>query len=64
MSSHAAKANIISSMVLSGSISKGNWLPYSSDAYLLESFIIALAYHRFKDIIKVIWKPPPINWLS
>jgi len=53
VSLHATKAKIVSSVVLSGNISKGGYLPCHVDNSLLDSFIVAPSYRSYKDIISV-----------
>ena len=53
---YAAKSKIASSIALSGNISKGDCT--TSDNWLMENFMIAPSFQRFKDIIPVFWKPP------
>lgn len=51
ISLHATKSKIVSSIALNGRISKGNCL--TADVALLDSFMIAHVYQRFKDNITI-----------
>ena len=53
---YAAKSRIASSVALGSNISKGNVT--TSGNWLMENFMIAPSFRRFKDIIPVFRKPP------
>ena len=62
VSIHNTMIKISSLITLSGINSNGNCL--SSDAKILENFLIKPSHRKVKDIITVIWKPPTINWVK
>jgi len=59
---HATKSSIISLVALSGNMPQGHCL--RSDMWLLDNFIVAPCYRRFKDIVEVTWKAPTIGWVK
>jgi len=62
VSIHNTIIKISSLIALSGINSNGNCL--SSDANILENFLINPSHRKVKEIITVIWKPPTINWVK
>jgi len=56
---HSAKVRIHSFIAMSGNISKGKCVP--SDLAFLDSFAVSPHCCRVKDIIMVLWKPPPLR---
>jgi hypothetical protein len=60
ISLHSEKANIISSTVLSGNISKGNFLLYFFEAFSLGNFMITPAYRHFRVLLQLLGNHQPL----
>jgi len=59
-----SSSKIVSSVALSGNISKGNCCFELADIDVFHNFLVALSFRHYKEIIPVCWKPLTSHWVK